>query len=287
MVSLDQLAALDALLWLTSSQRAAGLERTNQSTILRRSRAVEECFGVRIERGLGGWDLRGDTGLLALERRIHQRARLRGHRPLRLHAPFWTLQGRLGQLPPGWCSNPPTASPVCENPLALLRSRVIDAALLTPTQLPERDEALLSVELYASPIELTLFPDAGLSDPRGTFERLRAQGQLRLRLPPFLPHSCLLRCREWFGQLNPAARVSRGPFREAAPLSVAFLTPEMREVQERPWLVDDSQAPQPYVERLVILAELAEEAAFQRLGDHLTALFGPRQGAGATLLRLA
>lgn len=295
MVSLDQLAALDLLLWLTGSQRAARMEHTNQSTIVRRSQAVEACFGVVIQRDPSGWRLAGDNQLLRMERQLHQQARLLGHRPLRLHAPFWTLQNGLRRLPPGWCANPATAMAVCENPVELLRAHVIDAALLTPTQLPAERNDLVCVELYSSPIELTVLAESQLSDPLGTYRTLRDQGELVMRQPSFLPRSCLLRCQEWFGELlEPAGGAAGSPApsngrsaSEPTPLSVAFLTPEMRRVQGLPCVVDEASGARPYVERLVMRAELAGEPAFLRLRKHLTTLLGSGSGEREALLRSA
>ncbi len=298
MVTLDQLAALDLLLWLTGSHRAACLERTNQSTIVRRSQAVEACFGVTIQRNPQGWHVDGDTQLLAMERLLHQRARLLGYRPLRLHSPFWTLRTGLRRLPSGWCANPATATAVCENPLELLRERVIDAALLTPTQMPASIEGLAVFELMHRPIELTLFPQAEPADVHRSFERLRARGALVLRSPSFLPRSCLQRCRAWFRELlegepmgveadNPRA-VSVGPVPERShpagdpgAFRVAFLTPEMQQVQGFPCFAAGEVPPRPYVERLVVLTELVEERPLLTLRRHLQSVMQPRSSTAA------
>jgi hypothetical protein len=292
-VSLEQLSALDLMLWLTGSQRAAQLERTNQSTIVRRAQAVKDLFEVAIRRDPSGWSLSGDTQLLLLERLLHQRARLLGRRPLRLQTPYWTQRGRLRRLPQGWITNPPTASSACENPLELLRARVIDAALLTPSQLTQASVDLMTEEIYGSQIELTVFPETELSDPQGVYQTLRDRGELVLRLPPFLPNSCLQRCRVWFNQLLPGPALSAvavGPIRAGRvtpELSVAFLTPEMRRVQDLPFLVDPTHEPRHYAESLVVLAELAEEAAMVRLRDHLSTLFLPHTPQRSALLRRA
>lgn len=293
MVSLDQLAALDLQLWLTASQRAARLEQTNQSTIVRRGQAAAACFGVTIRRDPGGWDLEGDSQLLQLERRLHQQARLLGRRPLRLQAPYWTQQTHLRRLPQGWCTNPPADSLVCENPIALLRSRVIDAALLTPTQIPPQHDDLVCLDLYANTIELSLFPEAGIDDPLLAYRQLRDQGLLLLRQPAFLPNSYLQCCREWFaalGQSPDSAPAAGGLAAGIDPtdVSVAFLTPEMRRVQGMPVLVDGEIEARPYIERLVILADLASEPAVLRLQEHLASLFGSCSGrAAAPQLRAA
>ena len=244
MVSLDQLEALDLLIWLGTSERAGRMARTNQSTISRRSRQVLRTFELHLSRSSDGWRTRGNESLLALERQLHQHARLLGHRPLRLQAPFWTGHRRLRRLPPGWRVNPPSAMAVCENPVALLRSHVIDAALLTPTQMPPEQDDLVCMEIYGSPIELTVLTEGGLSDPLGAYQALRELGALVLRQPSFLPHSCLLRCQDWFNELLPGTDRSELPARRslsrttttemATGLSVAFLTPEMRRVQALP-----------------------------------------------------
>jgi hypothetical protein len=299
MVTLDQLAALDLLLWLTGSHRAACLERTNQSTIVRRAQAVEACFGVAIRRDPQGWSVDGDTQLLAMERLLHQRARLLGYRPLRLHSPFWTLRTGLSRLPSGWCANPATATAVCENPLELLRERVIDAALLTPTQMPASTEGLAVFELVHRPIELTLFPQADPVQAFRSFERLRASGALVLRSPSFLPRSCLQRCRAWFRELldgtplgagddNPrAASIGPGhdrshPAGDPGALRVAFLTPEMQRVQGLPCHAAGDVPPRPYVERMVVLAELVEERPLLTLHRHLQSVMQPRSSTAAT-----
>lgn len=291
MVSLDQLAALDLQLWLMGSSSAARLERTNQSTIVRRGQAVEACFRVAMRRDPDGWRLSGDTRLLQMERLLHQRARLLGHRSLRLHAPFWTLRGRLQRLPQGWCVNPATSLAVCENPIELLRARVIDAALVTPTQMPACSEGLVVHDLHRSRILLTLFGRRQPPDPAPALPLLQERGDLVLRQPSFLPLSCQQRCREWFAQLLPAAAAaaeaaaagaSEGSGDGTAALSVAFLTPEMQQVQGLPYVVARSAEAHPYVERLVLLPDLAEQRPLQALLRHLTGIFTARPASGPT-----
>lgn len=279
MVSLEHLAALDLLLWLRSTERAAVVAGTNQSTISRRSRSAMDSFGVTIQRHADAWIDSGDP-LLQLERQIHQRVRLMGRQPLRLEAPYWSRRRVLSNLPKGWCGNPAGSAWVCDNPLDLLRARVIDACVLTPTQIPPRGDDLVVMDLHRSAIELTLFPRRRLSDLSGGWRRLQELGALQLRLLPFLPRSCRRRTEDWFAQLagpaGPSTRGRRsGARQDDADLSVAFLTPEMREAQELPWQVDDSITPFPYVERLVVLADLAAEPAVLRLQEHLQQSFAP------------
>lgn len=279
MVSLEHLAALDLLLWLRSTERAAVVAGTNQSTISRRSRSALESFAVTIRRDADAWIDSGDP-LLQLERQIHQRVRLMGRQPLRLEAPYWSRRRALSSLPEDWCGNPAGAAWVCDNPLDLLRARIIDACVLTPTQMPPHGDDLVVIDLHRSPIELTLFPRRRFADLSGGWRRLQERGALQLRLLPFLPRSCRRRTEEWFAQLAGAAGQSARGCRSGTrqgntDLSVAFLTPEMRAAQELPWQVDDSIAPFPYVERLVVLADLAAEPAVLRLQEHLQQSFAP------------
>jgi hypothetical protein len=259
MVTLGQLAALDLLIWLFTNERAARLAGTNPSTISRRSRQVLGAFNLRLFRGPAGWTLQGDPTLLRLQRRVHQLARFGGRAPLRLHLPYWTRRRWLDRLPAGWLLNPPDPDLVCENPITLLRERIIDAALVTPTQIPERVSDLKLVDLYRRPIELTLL--AGGSSPS-------ASGEPVLKLLPFLPRSCRERSLEWFKGLTGSdwTRPDGSP-------AVAFLTLEMREAQSLPWTVDASFEPYPYVERLVVLAENAGRCALNQLQE-------PLMGAG-------
>ena len=282
MVNLDSLAALDLVLWLGTTERAAALAHSNQSTVSRRSRTALQTFQLRLTRARDGWMPCGNTSLLALERRVHQGARFLGQQPLRLQVPCWSRPRALRHLPEGWCANPRQSGWVCENPVGLLRDRVIDACLLTPTQLSGPTEDLLLLDLYRRPIELTVF-DGGLSNSHQPSGRpSRTAGPLHLRLLPFLPRSCRDRSREWFDALHASAQ-AEGPGHTAVgrlidghhPVSVAFLTPEMREAQERPWFVEAGLEPYPYVERLVVLAENAGQPAIQRLKEHLLEQFAP------------
>lgn len=275
MISLECLAALDLLQWLGTTERAAELAHANQSTISRRHRTALHTFDLRLVRGAQGLILRGSTELLALERQVHQHARFLGLQPLRLQVPFWSRHRALQVLPEPWCVNPPALGVVCEDPVTLLRERVLDACLVTPTQLPAATDDLLLLDLYRRPIEFTLFhcdhgPAAG--------EQGFAPERLALQLMPFLPRSCCERSQEWFTALLRSAAVVEPAARAADRcLPVAFLTPEMREAQERPCWVSDAVDAYPYVERLAVLAEHASEPAVLQLQAQLSRQMAPLQ----------
>jgi hypothetical protein len=272
MVTEDQLEALDLLVWLRTEERAARVVGTNQSTINRRSRAVREQFGVSLQRHPEGWSQRGDIALLNLERQVHQQGRLAGRRQLRLQVPFWTRCGSLRALPVGWCANPADQGLVCHDPLVLLRQRVIDACLVPSCQLPQASDDLSLHRLYSRPLELTVFdtdPTTAMGEGwQGQFE----QGAVALQRVPFLPRSCQDNAsylyRELTGRPPGRARPQQQPG-----VSIAFLTPEMRQVHPCPWLVDSQYGVYAYVEWLVVLADNGAEVAIQDLHEHLAQRF--------------
>ncbi|MBM5799845.1 MAG: hypothetical protein FJ077_03190 [Cyanobacteria bacterium K_DeepCast_35m_m2_023] len=273
MVSLELLEALDLVIWLRSTERAAAIAGTNQSTISRRSRAVLQTFGLRLLRQRASWHCAGDNTLLQLQRLVHQQARFRGRGPMRLHAPFWTRRRRHWRLSEGWCATPADPQFACDDPVGLLRDRVIDAALVTPTQLPAETSDLVLIELVHRPIELTLLATGPSSEVRDAFKRQRASGGLQMQLMAFLPHSCCQRSQHWFRTLFPQqqqAQGGRGVLSAAdESLPIAFLTPEMREAQSLPVIVEPSIEPFPYVERLAVLAENASQPLLQGLLESL------------------
>ena len=89
MVSVELLAALDALLWLRTGERAAAYLQCTQSTVSRHSRRCLEVFGLQLEKRSGEWYLLGDQTLLDLQRGMHQLLRWRRGNRLRLDAQHW------------------------------------------------------------------------------------------------------------------------------------------------------------------------------------------------------
>lgn len=128
MVTLDELAALDAVLWQRNGKLASQALRCNQSTVSRRLTRTLDSFQLTMTRRHGEWQVLGNPLLLQMERELHQLCRLLGSHPLRLEfSPYcgpmlarclskdWVVgtMDHLGQA----------------RPLALLEERVIDAYL--------------------------------------------------------------------------------------------------------------------------------------------------------------
>ena len=283
MVSEEQLAALDVTLWLGSTERAAEFDFTNQSTVSRRHRKVLHQFGIELKRTKSELEASGDLQLLDMERQVHQMARLKRRRNLRLQVPFWLLNSP-GLVPPeGWRINPKRANFSCADPVTLLREHVLDACLATPTQIPAVRDDLFILELHHRPIDLTLLVqnDQSQSDLEDRFQWRLENGNLQLKLMPFLPASCRERSQQWFENLLTIARPERQEAMAVQPsrhsgqsFLVAYLTEEMRMAQPLHCQVHQDFEPFTYTEHLVILAQHINEPAILALLESLQKQIG-------------
>jgi hypothetical protein len=278
MIDQEQLEALDAMLWMAGSYRAASVVHANQSTVIRRAHHVLSIFGGDVERRTSGWRIRRTSHLLRMERQIHQLFRFRGSRPLRLHAPFWTSPGLRQREIPRWIFNPPSESHSCENPLELLSERIIDACLLTSPQVeqisPAQAAELVMLPLHHCAINLVVWPweDAATISAESRHSRFSdiRSSRFQLHLFPFLPESCRTKSRLVFRMIDdqPLEDLAARAGDDSDLYRAAFLTPEMHRPLRRPHVVDDS-LPCPYTETLVFLAEHASEPAIHQLADVL------------------
>ena len=283
MVTEEQLAALDLTLWLGSTERAAEVDFSNQSTVSRRHHKVLRQFGIELKRTKSELEVSGDLQLLDMERQVHQMARLKRRRGLRLQVPFW-VQNCPGLVPPeGWKMNSKRANLSCTDPVALLREHVLDACLATPTQIPDDRDDLFILELHHRPIDLTLLARNNQSDSdlEDRFQWSLESGNLQLKLMPFLPSSCRERSQQWFEELLTITQPKRQDAMAMRPsrhsgqsFLMAYLTPEMRMAQPLPCQVDQHFEPFTYTEHLVVLAQHANEPAILALLESLQQQIG-------------
>lgn len=152
MVSVDVLAALDALLWLRTGERAAAYLQCTQSIVSRHSRRCLEVFGLAMEKRAGEWCLCGDQTLIDLERGVHQLLRWRKGLGLRLEGQHWSRHWLAADIPPGWAAGNHNYFEY-QRPLELLRKSLIDAWICSAPDLPE-DPDLHSIPVTAMPMEL-------------------------------------------------------------------------------------------------------------------------------------
>ena len=150
MVSVDQLCCLDGLIWLQSGNAVGALTRQHQTTVSRNQKKCAKTLGVDVLKRDGRWQIEGDSQLLQLERSVHQVARLKSVRSLRLEA---SLSADTN-LPGGTASKWVLGTSRFQNPehfSELLKQRVIDA-WLTPWSATEAGDAELAwIPLWDEP----------------------------------------------------------------------------------------------------------------------------------------
>jgi DNA-binding transcriptional LysR family regulator len=156
LVSVELLAALDALLWLRTGERAAAYLQCTQSTVSRHSRRCLEVFGLQLEKRSGEWCLLGDQTLLDLQRGVHQLLRWRQGSRLRLDAQHWCAHLLKEGVPDSWWVGN------CNffeygRPQELLERGVIDAWLCSAPDLPEHPE-FMAVPFTKMPMQLVVKP---------------------------------------------------------------------------------------------------------------------------------
>ena len=123
MIGLDGLQALDGIQWLRTGEEVSRRFGISQSTVTRTCSKALQLFGLSMERREGEWELQGDQTILRLERRVHQLARWRGLRPLRLEATYWSAGTYCAALPPGWMLGPSNIVGIRRN-FELLQERI-------------------------------------------------------------------------------------------------------------------------------------------------------------------
>lgn len=165
-ISLECLAALDYMIWLRTGQRAAAALACAQPTVSRNSRKCLEVFGLELARKRSEWRLIGDTELINLERRVHQKTRWERNLKLRLEAQHWSAPGLDALDLPDWQRGNFNQLDY-EQPLALLEDRVIDAWICSEPDAPVRP-GLSALRLTTMPINLMVPIGHPLAEHRGT-----------------------------------------------------------------------------------------------------------------------
>lgn len=155
MVGLDILEALDGLQWLRTGDEVSKRFAISQPTVTRYCRKALSIFDLKLERHDGEWQLVGDTTVLRLERRVHQLARWRGLRPLRLEATYWSAATFCSALPDDWILGPSNIVGVRRN-FELLQERIVDVWIAGLPDLPTAAQPdLTATVLSRMPVFLT------------------------------------------------------------------------------------------------------------------------------------
>jgi hypothetical protein len=215
-VTVELLAALDALIWLRTGDRAAGLLSCTQSTVSRASRRCLEVFRLEMEKLDGEWELRGDQTLLNLQRRVHQTLRWREGSGLRVEAQHWCSHWLRAASSTPWCGGNGNYFEY-QRPLTLLDHGVIDAWICSGPDYPRHSD-LQAIWFVTMPIHLVVKPGHPLLErgsdlcfedladypvlplPDGAFPRFQQVLQ-DLGLWACAERDARLRQAPWFGQV--------------------------------------------------------------------------------------
>lgn len=208
MISVEELNALDLLIWLGRGEDAAHRLGCNQSTISRRCQTVLHTFTLRLQKDADGWPCTRRHDLLQQERDLHQLYRLRTGLPLRLDASLLAAPLLRPGAPEGWWRGP-LDEVGWQRPLQLLEQRILDAwvtgmgqelpsgasswfvaipLLRTPLHLVARAEDPLLLETGLKTCDLAGIPR--LAPRSGSYARTeQLLGSWRQRQPPLLLES--------------------------------------------------------------------------------------------------
>ena len=158
MIELHVLEALDALLWLRSAEQVERRYGTTETTTSRYRKRCLQLFGLAMERRQGEWELIGDTSLLLRERHVHQEARWRGYRPLRLEATYWSAPLLSSPAPEGWLLGASNIVGV-RRTFQLVDERVVDALITGLPDLPtNRNPDLVAIPIIRMPVFFVVSP---------------------------------------------------------------------------------------------------------------------------------
>jgi len=158
LVELPVLEAFDGLLWLRAAVQVERCYGITEATTSRYRKRCLQLFELAMERRQGEWELIGDTSLLLRERHVHQEARWRGFRPLRLEATYWSAPLLSSPALQGWLLGESNIVGVSRT-FQLLEERVIDALITGLPDLPtSRNPDLVAIPIIRMPVFFVVAP---------------------------------------------------------------------------------------------------------------------------------
>lgn len=154
MVSLDELACFDLLIWLRTGRDARSRANLSQPTISRNTKKVAQLFNISLLKEDGEWNIVGDQTLLNLERQVHQEYRWKMGHSLRIEAQYYSGSLYCDPCPDGWMPGNFDYLEI-HTPLRHLRDGVIDAWIGCYPDVPDDgDKDFKSFHLTRLPIHL-------------------------------------------------------------------------------------------------------------------------------------
>ena len=181
-VSLAELACLDARVWLGTGEKAAARLQIVQSTISRNVRRVVQEFHLDVTHIGKSLQILGDQSFLNQERALHQRFRWEHGLNLRLDAQYYSGPLLLEPAPDGWLLGEFDFMDVA-TPMQLLRDGILDVWIGVYPDTPEPDDPdFACVHLTRLPTHLVVakgHPLLASPDPIG-LDEIRSYPSLAL-----------------------------------------------------------------------------------------------------------
>jgi DNA-binding transcriptional LysR family regulator len=138
-VSIEELACFDLIIWLRTGENAASRLSISQPKVSRCVHSVSDILGIILEKNCGEWVISGDQKLLNLERLVHQEYRWDNGIPLRIESQYYSGPLYLNPRPNGWITGNFDYLEI-HTPLDNLRKGVIDAWIGCYPDVPEQDD---------------------------------------------------------------------------------------------------------------------------------------------------
>ncbi len=138
LVDVDVLACLDYLVWLRTGAEVSKRLNLSQPTVSRNYGRCCDRFSLIPRKVDTEYSISGDLDLLNLERKVHQRHRWNGGRPLRIEGMFWNGRTYLSQPIDGFTAGNHDFMAV-RQPFSLLRDAVVDVWIVPYPDCPDKD----------------------------------------------------------------------------------------------------------------------------------------------------
>lgn len=152
------LEVFDALLWLRSAEQVERRYGISEATTSRYRKRCLQAFELTMERREGEWELIGDVSLLLRERQVHQEARWRAYRPLRLEATYWSAP-LLSSPDPQGCLLGVSNIVGVRRTFQLVEERVVDALITGLPDLPTNcNPDLVAIPIIRMPVFFVVAP---------------------------------------------------------------------------------------------------------------------------------
>lgn len=272
-VSVEDLACLDLIIWLRTGASAAQRLGISQPKVSRAVQSVSDIFALTIVKRQGEWEVIGDQDLLNLERAVHQHYRWSKDLPLRIESQYYSGPFYCDPAPSGWIAGNFDSIEI-HTPLRHLRNRVIDAWIGCYPDVPEDGDPDLSCfHLTRLPTHLVVSPEHPLAKKGDaiSWEDMRHYPSLALPENAFPKIEAVLKRLDLW---NDPQRLKRYDHQKwegmvSSDLVIGYATAMSMDLFEQPKVILPVKIPLQVGDTLVVRREYASHPRLLGLLEHL------------------